>query len=188
MADTLEDQITAATVDDADAPEPTTAKDSAPSTKSTRKRSSTAKAKPSGARSLERPLREIVEQIGGMLSIVEPFDGAVVSHNATRLAKALDGIAKDNPSVHRALSALTASGGWGGVMIAVGSIGLPIAAHHGIIPQSPVIDVLTPKAARDAAEVPGIMRLLRDVGVERPTATAPPEGVTEVVDNAPAGA
>ena len=110
----------------------------------------------SGRKSLQTELRSLFEQLGGALMLLDPFDGIVVVDKADHLARSLDRIARDNESVHRALSALVASGGWGGAVMAFGSVALPIAMHHGLVPRHPLLDAaFIPEAAREHEQAAG---------------------------------
>jgi hypothetical protein len=87
-----------------------------------------------------KPIRTALDSycalIGTALSMhpKTAFDGHVILQRGPYLTDALIELAKRDPNVKRALSALVTGSAWGGVILASGNILLPIAAFHGMIP------------------------------------------------------
>lgn len=137
--------------------------------------------KSGGNKSLQRDLEQLLGAVGAAVSMLEPFDGAVVLANAGSVARRLDDLAKENPAIHRTLSLLTSgSGGTMGVVFALLPVVLPILHHHNLIPSSPVVDSLvdgmTPDEAKQAASA---AKLLDELTAAAAAAgSAPPPGTT----------
>lgn len=113
--------------------------------------------KKGGKKSLQRDLEQLLGVLGSGVSMLDPFDGTVVLENAGQLARALDDAAKQNEGLRRTLELLTSgSGGAAGIALALIPIVLPIARHHGLLPDVPAVsdlaDGMTPDAARMVAE------------------------------------
>ena len=69
---------------------------------------------------------------GLLVGMANTVDGLIISNNAANLAGALDRLANENDNVRRVLTNLVTGSAWGGVIVAAGSIALPIAANHGV--------------------------------------------------------
>lgn len=107
----------------------------------------------SNARSVKKPLEELLATVGTIVTAINPVDGAIILARAEPTARALDDIAKDNPSVHRVLSMLTTGGGgWVGVVTALTPIILPIAHNHGLTAAVPMVDALAAGMMPDEAQ------------------------------------
>lgn len=123
----------------------------------TKKASGKKRGKRGGRKSLQRDLEQLLGVLGSGLSMLDPFDGTVVLENAPQLARALDDAAKENEALWRTLAMLTSgSGGAAGIALALVPIVLPIAKHHGLLPDTPAVtdlaDGMTPDSARVVAE------------------------------------
>jgi hypothetical protein len=77
-------------------------------------------------------LAELLTLGGMMAGLANPIDGLIITNNADQLASALAKLAEENEQVRKVLTSLVTGSAWGGVLLAVGSIALPIAANHGI--------------------------------------------------------
>lgn len=95
-----------------------------------------------GRKSLQRDLQSLIASIGVGVSTVNAYDGAVILDNAEQTARRLDDLAKESPSIHRALSLLTGGTTGASVIFALAPIVIPIAHNHGMIPASPAIDAI----------------------------------------------
>ena len=85
-------------------------------------------------KSLTRPLTDLITAIGTGVSLVNQADGIAIVTGAEPLAKALNNVAKDNATVYRNLERLVTGSAWGAVIMAAGSILVPIAANHDLLP------------------------------------------------------
>lgn len=91
--------------------------------------------------SLEPQIREMLKVIGTVWHATEaardhapPTCGAVLTQQAPAIAKALNAVAADDPSVHRWLSSIVLmGGGWGAVAFAVLPVAQNVAGRH-VIP------------------------------------------------------
>lgn len=91
-------------------------------------------------RSLEAPLREMLYAIGGVWGTTEAFRdhpeptcGEVLQDQAGAIAKALNVVAQDDPSVYLWLDRMMTGGGWGSVAFAVLPVAQAFAGNH-VIP------------------------------------------------------
>lgn len=80
---------------------------------------------------LASKLTELLTVAGLAVGMANPVDGLIISSNAQTLATALGKLAEENDSVRRVLLGLVTGSAWGAVLMAAGSIALPIAANHG---------------------------------------------------------
>lgn len=151
--------------------------------KASRRGSGKSKGKSGGRKSLQKPLEELLALVGTGVSMLDPFDGAVILDRSEKLARALDVVAKENPSVDRALRMLVEGSGWGAVGAAVASIVVPIGWRHGIVPDAPLVRMLVPESAaqlateldeRPTAEANGSGKLADLADLIRPQAGASP--------------
>lgn len=94
-----------------------------------------AKPKRGRGKSLKARLTELIGSVAGLIMIVNPYDGQVISEVAPRLADDLDGIAQHNPRVKAALESAVSLAENAGIGATVAAIAIPIAANHGIIPR-----------------------------------------------------
>lgn len=84
---------------------------------------------------LETKLREMFEQIGGAVTLINAEDGAVITHGAEALASSWAALARENASVARFLEKITTGGAIGGVIMSTGSIVFALLVNHDMIPQ-----------------------------------------------------
>lgn len=140
MSESLADQIESEQAA-ADKPaDPAPRKRAAGRKRSTPKGRKTTSARGS-AKSVQKPLESLFATVGALVSMGNPVDGAIILARAEETARRLDDIAKQSPSVHRVLSALTTgSSGWAGVATAVAPMLLPIAANHGVFASVPAVE------------------------------------------------
>lgn len=142
-------------------------------------------AKVLGPTAIRRRLEELANLAGGLLSLVEPHDGAVILANAEPLARAWAPIAERHPRVRAALVGLESGGVYGAAAVATLTVLLPILAHHRLLPApaaqlaglagvpgvrvpSPAPEPTSPAGAAGAAE-----RVGRAVRREPPAESAP---------------
>jgi hypothetical protein len=81
-----------------------------------------------------------------MVAVINQADGFAIVNGAEDLAKALNNVAKDNPSVYKTLERMLTGSAWGAVIVATGAIVLPIAANHNLLPFA-IPGVTTPEPA-----------------------------------------
>lgn len=84
---------------------------------------------------LETKLREMFEQIGGAVTLINANDGAVITEGAAALASSWAALARENASVARFLEKMTTGGAIGGVIMSTGSIVFALLVNHDMIPQ-----------------------------------------------------
>jgi hypothetical protein len=103
---------------------------------------------------LEDRLREAFGLVGIGIVAVNEYDGTVFLAGSDKLAKSLADVAVVNESVRRVLEAALTGGIYGALAMAVSAIALPIAANHGLVPESvaepicTVFGVETPRASK----------------------------------------
>lgn len=83
---------------------------------------------------LEKSLEDVFTNFGLAVAMVNEADGVAIIEGSGPLADSLASVAATNPRVARALERSTQAAGWGGVIIALSGILLPIAANHGLVP------------------------------------------------------
>jgi len=95
---------------------------------------------PAKNRSLEGPIRETLYAIGGVWGTTEAFRdhpeptcGEVLQDQAGAIAKTLNAVAQDDPSVYLWLDRMMTGGGWGAVVFAVLPVAQAFAGNH-VIP------------------------------------------------------
>ena len=88
-------------------------------------------------KSLEAPLREMLFAIGGVWGTTEAFRdhadptcGEVLQDQAPDIARALNAVAQDDPSVYLWLDRMMTGGGWGAVAFAVLPVAQAFAGNH----------------------------------------------------------
>ena len=105
--------------------------------------------KPRGARATDAAITEnlnaLIGAAGVAVSIRDQVCGPVILSGGPALTDALVVLSHENAGVRRSLEALTTVSAVGGVIVAAAAIGIPIAAHHGLVPASivPVMAGLT---------------------------------------------
>ena len=117
---------------------------------------------------LQRELTTTLQEICGMLavlSIVRPklaYDAQIVGDNADKLAAELVRLSKRMPWLDKALRALVASRDSTQLLVVLGSIGVPIAANHGLIPASMAMVVgAPPPPTVEDNDLASVMNLFR---------------------------
>ncbi len=85
-------------------------------------------------KSLEKPLNNLITSLGVTVSLVNQTDGQAIIEGSDRLAKSLNELAKENPTVHKNLTRMLTGSAWGSVFIAAGGIAIPILANHNLLP------------------------------------------------------
>lgn len=83
---------------------------------------------------LRDSLDEMITSIGLGVSLANEADGVAIIEGGPKLADALAALAASNPRIAKALTRTTGAAGWGGVVIALSGILVPIAANHGLVP------------------------------------------------------
>lgn len=89
---------------------------------------------------LAQQISDALETVGMLVgTFVDPYDGAVLTHNAKRAGAALADVAERRPGFAKLLRGLLATGNnLEGVTLLAG-IALPILCHHGILPGKYVV-------------------------------------------------
>lgn len=91
------------------------------------------------ATKLEKQLAETLTSLGVVVYAFDQFDGQTIIEGAPRLAASLDNLARQNPTVKATLERMLAGSAYGAVAASLGSILVPILAHHGLLPALPGI-------------------------------------------------
>jgi hypothetical protein len=92
-------------------------------------------------------LTSTVELLGVGVSFLDEYDGDIIHEKATIIAEAFVELSHHNPRVRKLLEQLVTGSAWGGVLMVLGTeVALPIAIHHGMLPE-PINSVMA--EARD---------------------------------------
>lgn len=96
--------------------------------------------KPRGAKLTDAQLRDkatsLLAGIGMAVYWRDQVCGPAIMQGAPELADALVELSKDNEQVRRALESLAVTSAWGAVFVALAKMGVVIASHHGLLPDS----------------------------------------------------
>lgn len=127
--------------------------------------------------SLASDLRRTFKMLGTVVSVADPYCGKVLIDRSGPTADALARLAAEDPRVARWLRTIGKAGPYGALVIAVGELALPIAAHHGLI--APELAVLTGSPvppSRPARPKPGDLgKLMTDPNGHEPASEGAPE-------------
>lgn len=85
--------------------------------------------------STAKQVREIVTTVGSLVELADDYSGAVLVENADRLGDAVGKAAAHDARIARAISGLATGGVYGGLVLAIAAILLPIAARYRLIPE-----------------------------------------------------
>jgi hypothetical protein len=81
-------------------------------------------------------LTSSVELLGVGVSFLDEFDGDLIHDKAQLIAESLVELSHHNPRARKMLEQLVMGSAWGGVALTLGKeIALPIALHHGVLPE-----------------------------------------------------
>lgn len=118
---------------DADADTP---KDAAPKKARGPRKGSTGRppGRPRNTPKLADRLEGTIGGVGIAVATFDPFDGRAIIAGAPELATALDAWAAESPAVRRTIENFLSASAVSAVLIALAKIGLPIAAHHNLLP------------------------------------------------------
>lgn len=112
---------------------------------------------------LDKRLTEAIALVGTLVgTFVDPYDGAVLTHNADKAGKVLSGIAARRPAFARLLNNLLAAGdNVDGIALLAGML-LPILCNHGVLPAkyaivATVMGTAPPQPDADAAALRDMM-------------------------------
>lgn len=114
------------------ASKPTKPKDSPPS-KRKRRTSSTSKATDAEIRTA---IDAIFVGVGSVWSSFDPHCGFILIDRGPKVTDALVAASKDNPRLREALASFVTASTWGAVISAGMMVAVPIAAHHGLLPET----------------------------------------------------
>lgn len=86
-----------------------------------------------------RDLRARLEEwFSGMallpMAVGDHYSAHIIASRAGHLAEAWADLAKTNPGVRKVLEGMLQGGAWGGVILASGSVLVPILGHYGLLP------------------------------------------------------
>jgi hypothetical protein len=89
-----------------------------------------------GRPTIESRLEFFFSGIAMGVTVIDEYDGKVISDNAEQLAKAWGQLYRENARVKAIIDRMLEGGAWGQVVIATMGVAVPIAAHHGALPDS----------------------------------------------------
>lgn len=114
---------------------------------------------------LEKQLAEALDTLGMLVgTFVDPYDGAVLQHNADKAGKVLAGIAARRPGFAKLLNSLLSVGNnVDGLALLAGMV-LPILCNHGVLPAkyaivATVMGTAPPAVNADAAALKDMMSM-----------------------------
>jgi len=82
------------------------------------------------ASTLSKKISAAVAMFAAGVAIVEPFDSAVILHNADKLGNAWAPVVEQNPKIAAFFNSLEKGGVWGNAVFSSLSVALPILLHH----------------------------------------------------------
>lgn len=88
---------------------------------------------PRGSRrsgTLSKKISSAIAMVAAGVATVDPFDSAIILHNADRLGNAWAPVVEQNPRIKQFFESLEKGGVWGSAIFATMSVALPIVAHH----------------------------------------------------------
>lgn len=109
-------------------------------------------AKPYRAGKYKEPMSQIYSVAGMMLAPIAPQTAMAFIENADAVAEEWDKMSRTNPKVKRVLDKLVTGGGWGGLLLAHGAIGMVAVQESGILSKIPFLKTLF--AGKAAPEAP----------------------------------
>lgn len=87
-------------------------------------------------KSMEAPLRELFKGAADLVELAgDDYCSGIIRDRADHLAKAWGKLAKRNDTVYRILLTLTSTSEWGEAVMITLATAVPIAAHHGWLPE-----------------------------------------------------
>ena len=89
-----------------------------------------------GRPTIESRLEFFFSGIAMGVTVINEYDGKVISSNATPLANAWGQLYRENSKVKAIIDKMLEGGAWGQVVIATMGVVVPIAANHGALPDS----------------------------------------------------
>lgn len=96
---------------------------------------------PARSRSASRNLETRLEEFFGGVAVAiaatgDPVCSRHVARQAKPLASAWNNLARENPRVRKIIERALSGGAWGEVILVTSATVIPIAAHHGLLPDS----------------------------------------------------
>lgn len=80
-------------------------------------------------------LLTLLSTVGSAVLFFEQTDGTIILTNAENLAEATATLADEVPAVAKAIDAMSTGGAWGGFLLAIAAMIIPILSHHKILPE-----------------------------------------------------
>lgn len=114
--------------------------------------------------SLSKDLRSTFRVLGTVVSAVDPYCGKVLIDRSGPTADALARLAAEDPRVARFLRGLGKAGPYGALLVAVGELAVPIAAHHGLLDPTMAVLVGSPLPPRPRDRRAAIPEIRPDLG------------------------
>lgn len=82
------------------------------------------------ASSLAKKISSAVAMVAAGVATVDPFDSAIILHNADRLGNAWAPVVEQNPKIAAFFASLEKGGVWGNAVFSTMAVALPILLHH----------------------------------------------------------
>lgn len=79
-------------------------------------------------------LQSLLGTVGSAVCMFELHDGSVIIAHAEAVAEATATLADENVHVAKAIDSMSVGGAWGGFMLALASMIIPILVHHNLVP------------------------------------------------------
>jgi hypothetical protein len=79
-------------------------------------------------------LKSLLDDLAGIVTLVNPDDAAILAANSDKLATAYDPVVARHASLKRAVDTLTGLSSGGGAIAATIAVALPILAGHNMLP------------------------------------------------------
>lgn len=92
----------------------------------------------------KEPISQLYTVAGLMLSPIAPRTGMAFVENSDDIAEEWDKLSRTNSKVKRALDRLVTGGGWGGILLAHGAIGMVAIQESGLLSKVPFLKNLFP--------------------------------------------
>lgn len=96
------------------------------------------------ATQVEAALNKYVDGLSLVVSLVNPVDGTIIAKGTPAVVHEIIELARVDPKLRKTLEAISAPGKYGPLMLALGSLALPLMVNHKLLPQF-LVAGLTPE-------------------------------------------
>jgi hypothetical protein len=101
---------------------------------------------------IARKITQLVHFTAGIVTLRDPFDGAVLAAGAPKLGETYGAVLERHPRVLAALEQFEQGGVYGAAAVATLTVALPIAAHHNLLPAGPLVALANAMIPREVME------------------------------------